>query len=44
MAATMWVAQHVFSSGIPASLAVGWVACLAVLIPVTIARWRKEPA
>jgi hypothetical protein len=44
MAATMWVAQHVFSSGIPASLAFGWVACLAVLIPVTIARWRKEPA
>lgn len=44
MAASMRVAQQAFGLGIPASLAVGWVFCLAILIPVTIARWRREPA
>lgn len=44
MAASMRVTQQLFSFGIPASLAVGWVVCLAVLIPVTIVRWRREPA
>ncbi len=44
MAASMWVAQQAFRLTIPESLAVGWPACLAVLIPATVARWRREPA
>jgi hypothetical protein len=44
MAASMWVAQQAFAFTIAQSLAVGWLVCLAVLIPATIARWRREPA
>jgi len=44
MAASMWVAQQAFSLAIPASLVVGWIVCLAVLVPVTVLRWRREPA
>ncbi len=44
MAASMRVTQQQLSFAIPASLAIGWVAFLAVLIPVTVARWRREPA
>ncbi len=44
MTASMRVAQQALGLGIPASLAVGWAVCLAVLAPVTIVRWRREPA
>ena len=42
MAAAMWVAQQVFAVAIPASLAIGWAVWLAILIPVSVARWRTE--
>ena len=43
MLAVMWLAQHLFKTGIPLSLAAGWVAFLAVMVPVTITQMRRRP-
>jgi hypothetical protein len=44
MAAAMYVVQRLAGFSIPLSLAVGWAVWLAFMIPVSIARWRREPA
>jgi hypothetical protein len=40
MIAVMWVAQHWLGASIPVSLAAGWAAFLAIMIPLTIVQMR----
>ncbi len=44
MMAVMWAAQHFLAASIPLSLAAGWVAFLAVMIPLSIAQMRGADA
>jgi hypothetical protein len=43
MLATMWLAQNLLKVGIPLSLAIGWAAFLAVMVPVNFAQMRRQP-
>ena len=44
MMAVMWVAQQVLHASIPLSLAMGWGAFLAVMVPVSISQMRGADA
>jgi len=43
MMAVMWLAQNCLHASIPLSLVAGWIAFLAIMIPITVHQMRERP-